>query len=207
VNLSTIEEAARRGITSHRRTIAFAVASWIFAAASAAHTISRGGLTVERATMLLVVFGVATQATAGFVRARRLLVAYRNQLEKLKVATYHAVAFAATEQAAAFVAALSQHLHTPDFELPSYEEDVEVTGTIGVDRTTLYLSAGVMAGFTPVFPAPSDARPVPSRDLPPDRIPLLVGTSQTPLDADRVMRRFRLADLLVHKTLRLTAES
>lgn len=133
-------------------------------------------------------FGLASYAWRTWRESTRLRDLYGDRLIELLDSTYHAITFADKDEAAAFVAALGRQLHSPREDLATYDEDVEIAATSGADGTTLFLSDGAMRAFTTAFAAPTTTRPVVGRDLPPERVPLLVGAPSEPTGRDDVLK-------------------
>ena len=189
VKLLTLEASMRRGMTSQRGAMR---SSFLVVLIGFANVARYAGHTVpwwKPAWAVLLLAGCVSYAWNKRQESRKTFDIYEDRLRELLESTYHAITFADRDEAAAFVAALARQLHSPRSDLASWEEDVEISATSGTEGTTLYLSEGAMQAFTTAFAAPPGTRPIIGSDLPPERIPVLVGTSAEAIGLEEVVRR------------------
>jgi hypothetical protein len=202
----TLEATMRRGMKTEGTRINTSVLMLVVGALNVARYYSHAVPWWKPALAMLVLFGFASYAWSTRTEAKRLRQEYGDRLLELLDSTYQAITFADKNEAAAFVAALARQLHSPRADLASFEENVEIAATTDASGTTLYLSDGAMRAFETAFASPPVSRPISGRDLPPDRVAVLVGTPNQPIGRDDVLVRLDGKDPTVHRTLRLSHE-
>jgi len=154
------------------------------------------GTPLSYALAVLAAFGAVSFAWTTFRKARSRKAQYEARLLELQDATYHVVSLDSADEAAALVAALGRQLHSPRRDVPGFQEysegrlaeELEIAATLNKAGATLYLSGAAMDAFTAAFAPPPGVRQVPGRDLPPDRIPVLIGRPLKPIGRDDVIK-------------------
>ena len=178
----------RRGVRSQRFGMYGAAPMALACAAGVIGDLVQGVPWWKAGLALFLLVGLWAYMWDSWSRAKQMADVYGARLAELQDSTYHAITFADKNEVAAFVAALGQQMPSPREDLASYEEDLEISATTHAGGATLYLTDAAMDAVAKAFATATNARQVPGRDLPRDRVALLVGAPDAPVGRDDIIR-------------------